>query len=364
MKVVLPLAAPHGRLAGVAAVASAAEDDGFDGVSCNETASDPMLELTVAAGATSRVGLMTNILVAFARSPMTLATQARALQDYSGGRLILGLGSQVRAHIERRFSMPWGAPAARMAEYLSALEAIWSAWDTGAPLDFRGKFYTHTLMAPMFTPECEYSPPPVYLAGVGERMTEVAGERAAGFFIHPFSTERYLREVTLPALTRGRRAAGLQLSGFEVVCASLVVTGRDEAEFARSDRAVRERLAFYASTPSYRPVLALHGWDDLGEELHQLSRTADPDRWHRMGALIDDDVLATFALVGTPDEIGPQFVARFGGLATQYKLNQTGVPDPELARIIGQGVREAGTPPGEDGSSSRPAAEVGARPRP
>lgn len=341
MKVDLPLAVPGGRLAAVAEVAAAAELAGFDGLSYSETSSDPLFHLTVAAGATSRVQLMTNIVVAFARSPMTLAMQARSVQDYSEGRLILGLGSQVKAHIERRFSMPWGAPAARMKEFIAAMRAIWQAWDDGVKLDFRGDFYTHTIMTPMFAPVSEFAAPPVFLAAVGERMTEVAGEVATGLFVHPFSTERYLQEVTLPALARGRAASANASAEFDVVGAMLVVTGRTEEEFDQSAKAVRAQLAFYGSTPSYLPVLALHGWADLGTELHRLSRTADANRWTQMAALIDDEMLRTFAVAGAPEEIGPQLVTRYGGLITRYKLNQAGISDPELAREVGRGVQLA-----------------------
>ena len=339
MKVDLPLAVPNNRLAAVAEVASMAEEAGFDGVSYSETSSDPLLHLTVAAGVTSRVQLMTNVVIAFARSPMTLAVQARALQDYSQGRLILGLGSQVKAHIERRFSMPWSSPAARMKEFIAAMQAIWRAWDDGEKLDFRGDFYTHTLMTAMFMPVSEFAPPPIYLAAVGERMTEVAGEVAAGLFVHPFSTERYLREVTLPAVARGRANAALSAASFDVVNAALIVTGRTEDEFQRSVQAVRAQLAFYASTPAYLPVLALHGWTELGSELNRLSRGGDPGRWAQMAALVDDEVLDAFAIVGEPDEIGPRLMARYGGLITRYKLNSAGIPDPELARLVGRGIQ-------------------------
>ena len=255
--VVLPLDVPGGALSGVAEAARSVEDAGLDGVTSAELTSDPMLQLTVAAGATSRIGLGTNILVAFARSPMTLAVQARALQDYSQGRLVLGLGSQIRPHIERRFSMPWSSPAARMAEFVTALRTIWAAWATGEQLDFRGDFYRHTLMTPMFTPPTLSPDPEVLLAGVGPRMTETAGAVADGLLVHPFTTERYLREVSLPALARGAaQRTGSPVS--QVVDSTFLVTGRTEEELAASTRAVRQQLAFYGSTPAYAPVLQHH----------------------------------------------------------------------------------------------------------
>lgn len=199
MRVAVPLAVPQDALKHVAEVAKRAEAAGMDGVSYGEMASDPMLHLTVASGVTSRVQLMTNIIVAFARSPMVLAVQARSLQDYSGGRLILGIGSQIKPHIERRFSMPWSSPAARMAEYIAAMRAIWYSWETGEKLNFRGDYYTHTLMTPMFTPRSDFPAPKIFLAAVGERMTETAGAAADGILIHPFSTARY---IGFPASSR------------------------------------------------------------------------------------------------------------------------------------------------------------------
>jgi probable F420-dependent oxidoreductase len=339
VKIDLPLSVTGGALADVAEVARAAEDAGFDGVSYSETTSDPILHLTVAAGATRRVELMTNIVVAFARSPMTLAVQGRALQDYSGGRLVLGLGSQIKPHIERRFSMPWSAPAARMAEYVRAMRAIWHAWETGEPLRFEGEFYTHTLMTPMFSPPSTQPAPKVFLAAVGDRMTQTAGAVADGMLIHPFSTEAYFRDVTLPALTSSR--AGSELAGqpLEVVSSAFVVTGRDDAELAASATAVRNQIAFYGSTPAYLPVLEHHGWGALGLELNRLSKTSDPDRWAAMGRLVDDDVLQAFALIAEPDRVGAALRARWGGLVDRYEVNPVGVRDAELQRAVAAGMR-------------------------
>ncbi len=337
MKVDLPLYVPGETLAGVAAAAPLAEAAGVDGVSCSEMTSDPILQLTVAAGVTSRVDLLSNIVVAFARSPMTLAVQGRALQEYSNGRLILGLGSQIKPHIERRFSMPWGAPAARMREYISALRAIWHSWESGERLNFRGDFYSHTLMTPMFSPGNEYPAPKVYLAAVGERMTETAGAVSDGILLHPFSTQRYLHEVTLPALVRGRGERPER--DVDVVSAAFVVSGRDEAEFAASRQQVCQQLAFYGSTPAYLPVLALHGWGGLGSELNRLSKRPDPDTWRQMGELITDDVLAEFAVIGAPDTIGDGLRRRFGGLITRYEVNTVGLRDPQMALAVAASVR-------------------------
>jgi probable F420-dependent oxidoreductase len=331
VKIDLPLTVKDGALAEVGAVAAQAEAAGFDGVSYSEMSSDPILHLTVAAGATERVDLITNIVVAFARSPMTLAVQGRALQDYSRGRLILGLGSQIKPHIEKRFAMPWSAPAARMQEYIEAMRAIWHAWETGEPLAFRGQFYTHTLMTPMFTPPTLFGVPRIYLAAVGPMMTAVAGRVADGILVHPFSTADYLRDVTRPALANPT---------VDVVSSAFVVTGRSEQEFAESAVAVRNQIAFYGSTPAYLPVLEHHGWADLGVELNRLSKTRDPDKWVQMGKLIDDDVLRMFAIVAEPDQVGPRLRERWGELITRYELNHAGIPDPALQLEIAHSLRE------------------------
>ena len=340
MKLVLPLSVPGGALAGVAQIAQAAEDAGVDGVSYSEGPSDPLLHMTVAAGATERIELLTNIVVAFARSPMTLAVQSRAIQDYSNGRLALGIGSQIKPHIERRFSMPWSAPAARMAEYIAAMRAIWRSWETGEKLDFRGDYYTHTLMTPMFVPPCSYQAPKILLAAVGPRMTEVAGAVADGLLVHPFSTARYFREVALPALERGRVAAGIAPDRvFEIVSSAFVISGEDDEQMAESTARVRRQIAFYGSTPAYRPVLELHGWGDLGDELNRVSKEPDADKWQTMGSLIGDDVLNEFAITGTPDTIGDQVLARLGRHVTTYELNMVGVRDAHLAVEIAHSIQ-------------------------
>ncbi len=248
----------------IVANAKAQEAAGYDGVWTAETSHDPFFPLVVAAGATERLELGTSIAVAFARNPMILANIAWDLQALSKGRFILGLGSQIKPHITKRFSMEWSKPAARMREMVSAMRAIWHTWETGDKLEFRGEFYTHTLMTPFFTPDKaelgDFGVPKIYLAGVGELMTEVAGEVCDGFIAHGFTTEKYLREVTLPALTRGREKAGKPLEGLEISGPFFVVTGTTDEEMATADQATRQQIAFYGSTPAYRGVLDLHGW--------------------------------------------------------------------------------------------------------
>ena len=296
-----------------AASAREAEAAGFSGGWTAETSHDPFLPLLLAAEHTTDLEIGTSIAVAFARSPMTLANTAWDLQAYSKGRFILGLGSQIKPHITKRFSMPWSSPAARMREMVLAIRAIWDCWLNGTPLQFRGEFYKHTLMTPFFTPPAsdisEYGTPKIYLAGVGELMTEVAGEVCDGFLCHGFTTERYLREVTIPALERGRAKAGKTMEGFDIVGPSFVVTANNEADLAKAAAGTRQQIAFYGSTPAYRPVLDLHGWGDLQDRLNTLSKQG---QWVEMGNEITDEILNTFAVVGEPEQIGPELTKRYG----------------------------------------------------
>lgn len=304
-------------LDGATARARALEDDGYDAAWAAEFNSDPFLPLAVAAEATGRIALGTSIAVAFARSPMALAYTADDLQRHSRGRLLLGLGSQVKAHVTRRFSMPWGRPAAQMREFVLALRAIWSSWQDGTPLDFRGEYYQHTLMPPQFVPpRHEFGPPRVLLAGVGDLMTRAAGEVADGFLCHGYTTARWLRERTLPALHAGRARAGATMDGFEVSCAPFVVTGTD-AEIEAAIPALRRQLAFYASTPAYRGVFELHGWGAASEELTALSKAG---RWQDMGGLITDEIVHAFAIVAAPDKLPALMAERFGGLVTRISF--------------------------------------------
>jgi probable F420-dependent oxidoreductase len=300
----------RGGLDRARASAAAQERRGYDGIWVAETSHDPFLPLLLAAQDTERIDLATGIAVAFARNPMTLAQTAWDLQDASHGRLILGLGSQIKPHITRRFSMPWSHPAARMREMILAIRAIWACWNEGTKLDFRGDFYTHTLMTPFFNP----GPNPhgdarIFLAGVGELMTEVAGEVADGFICHGFTTRRYLDEVTLPALEKGRTKAGKSMEGFELSGPMFVVTGRDEAEMAAAAKGVRGQIAFYGSTPAYRKVLDLHGWGDLQDDLNRMSKEG---RWGEMGELIDDEILQEFAVVAPLDQVAAGLIDRWG----------------------------------------------------
>ncbi|MGZ4807057.1 MAG: LLM class F420-dependent oxidoreductase [Ilumatobacteraceae bacterium] len=319
------------------AISSAKETEaaGYDGAWTSETAHDPFLPLLLAAEHTERLELGTSIAVAFARNPMTLAHTGWDLQAFSKGRFILGLGSQIKPHITKRFSMEWSHPAPRMREMILAIRAIWHTWQTGAPLAFRGEFYTHTLMTPFFTPSAadlgEFGVPKIFLAGVGELMTEVAGEVCDGFICHGFTTERYLREVTLPALRRGRAKAGKTMEEFEIVGPSFVVTGNNEAEMAAAESGTRQQIAFYGSTPAYKGVLELHGWNGLHEELNALSKKG---AWVEMGNLITDEILNTFAVVGEPEQIAPELLRRYGDVVQRVSFYAPYKSDPDRWRQV------------------------------
>jgi probable F420-dependent oxidoreductase len=312
-------------LRSAAAEAASAEAAGYDAAWVAETNHDVFLPLVGAGSATDGIALGTSIAVAFARSPMVTAAAAWDVNEYCGGRFVLGLGSQVKAHIERRFSMPWSAPARRMREYVGALRAIWRSWQLGEPLEFAGEFYAHTLMPPFFRPEPnDFGAPRVMVAAVGEAMTRTAAEVADGLFVHPFTTRRWLDEHTLPVVTDCLAARAVDRSSFELSCAVFVVTGRDEAELARACEGTRKQIAFYGSTPSYRPVLELHGWGHVQDRLHELSRS---DGWDQMTDLVPDEMLEAFAVVAAPGDVGPALIRRFAGaldrvsLYTPYELD-------------------------------------------
>ena len=328
-----------GGIAAIGAAAKAQEAFGYDGVWSAETNHDPFYPLLIAAEHTERVELGTGIAVAFARSPMTLANTAWDLQGYSNGRLILGLGSQIKPHIEKRFSMPWSAPAARMREFVLAMRAIWANWQDGTPLHFEGEFYRHTLMTPFFNPgPIAAGPPKVFLAAVGEKMTEVAGEVCDGIILHAFTTERYVREVTIPALERGWDRAGRVRSDFQLSGPLFIVTGTNEEQIAKARAGTKQQIAFYGSTPAYRGVLELHGWDDLQTELHAMSKQG---KWVEMGELIDDEMLETFAVVGEPEAISAKFLSRYGDIIDRLSFYAPYESDPERWAAVLEGLRSA-----------------------
>lgn len=326
-----------GGLGEAPAEAAAAQAAGYDGLHSSEVQHDPFLLAARAAGGAPGLDFGTSIAVAFARSPMTVAYSAWDLQALTGGRFYLGLGSQVKGHIERRFSMPWSHPGARMREYMLALRAIWQSWQDGGKLDFDGEFYRHTLMTPVFSPgPLESGPPRVLLAAVGDVMTRVAGEVADGLIAHGFTTRRYLQEVTLPTVRAGLASSGRAEQDFDLVYAPFVVTGTDEESMAASAAVARERIAFYGSTPSYRGVLELHGWGDLQTSLNNLARQG---KWREMGDLIDDEMLGTFAVVAPLDKLPAAYARWISGLADRTSITPPDFLDADATRELIAAIR-------------------------
>ena len=303
------------------------EQAGYAGAFTFEGPHDPFFPLVLAAQATSRIELYSAVAIAFARTPMLLAHIGWDLQALSRGRFLLGLGSQIRPHIEKRFGMPWSHPAARMRELVLAIREIWRVWREGGRLDFRGEFYRHTLMTPMFSPGPNpFGDPPIFLAGVGPAMTEVAGEVADGFFVHPLHSERSLREVTLPALERGLAKSGRSRGQLQLSAQVMIVSGSSDEETEAARRATRQQIAFYASTPAYRVVLDVHGWGELQPELNALSKRG---QWSEMARLVSDEVLESIAICCPLGEVAARVRARYGDAAARVSLVAHWARDPE-----------------------------------
>lgn len=332
------------NLGEAAVAAKQAEERGYDGIRVAEAKSDALIASALAAERTERVQIGTSVAIAFARNPMTVAVQANDLQMFSGGRFALGLGTQVKAHVTRRFSMPYSHPAARMREFVLAIRAIWAAWERSEELRFEGDYYTHTLMTPFFDPGPNaHGNPPIHLAAVGPRMTAVAGEVGDGMICHPFSTERYVREVTIPRLEEARAQAGKTMAGFELTAPGFVVAGESRDQRKRGVEYVKKQIGFYGSTPAYRPVLELHGWGELGDRLNVMTKRGE---WERLESLIDDEVLAAFAVVGTPAEVATELRLRWGDVATRISISVPGCAEIDtwgtaLGRLR-EGVDNAG----------------------
>jgi probable F420-dependent oxidoreductase len=310
MKTDAPL---DGHTSGVAGRAVRAHRLGFAGVWAGETDHDALLAAAVATQAAPEIEVGTRVAIAFARSPMSLAICGNDMQMLSRGKFTLGLGSQVRAHIERRYGMRWDRPVARMRELIAALRAIWTAWADETPLDFRGDFFSHTLMNPGFRPEPHaFGQPLVGLAAMGPQMVRVAAEAADVLLVHSFMTERYLRQVLVPSFRGAAIRAGRDPAGLQVSLRVLLATGEDEQQQVAAIREVRRQIAFYASTPAYALVLEAHGWADVQSELASLARQ---ERWAEMGDLVDDEMLRAFAVTGDPAEVGAEVRRRFADCA-------------------------------------------------
>jgi probable F420-dependent oxidoreductase len=329
----------HGGPEKVAGLAREVERrGGARGLFVAEAAHDPFVALTLAATASERIELGTSIAVAFARTPMAMAYSAYDVHRLSGGRLVLGLGSQIKPHITRRYGMPWSSPAARMEEYVAALRAIWHSWQTGDQLDFRGDFYEHTLMPPLFSPGAlEVPRPRVWLAAVGPRMLEAAGAVADGLICHPLLSTSYLAEVVVPAVQESREAHAGTDAPFEISTLCLVATGRTEEQLAEAVAGVRRQIGFYASTPAYQPVLDHHGWGDLHGEATAMTKAG---RWTELGDLVDDEVLATFAVVGDLGVAGAAARTRFAGLADRVTTSMPYDADDLLALDLVSSVED------------------------
>ena len=305
------------------------EDAGVRGLFVSEARHDPFLSLTLAATTTERLQLGTAIALAFARTPMSMAYTAYDLHRISGGRLVVGLGSQIKAHIVRRYDMPWSQPAERMQDYVSAMRAIWHSWQTGEGLDYRGEFYTHTLMPPLFSPgPLGFPSPEIWVAAVGPRMVEASATVADGMICHPLISQSYLSEVIAPQVHAARAASDRRDDPFTFSAMGMVATGRDEKSLADAVAATRRQIGFYASTPAYKGMLEHHGWGDLHPEAHLLSRQ---NRWDELPGLIDDDILNTFAVVGEPAVAGRLLRERFSGLVERVTVSMPHHIDGGLA---------------------------------
>ena len=339
MKLDAGLAVEGKHLPDIDEVAKAAEDLGFAGLWTSETKHDSFLPLAVAATGTERLSLGNSVAIAFSRSPMVTAQLAWDLQDLSNGRFILGLGTQVKAHITRRFSMPWDKPAARLKDYVLALRAIWGSFQNEGSLKYEGKFYQHTLMTPFFNPgPIDHPEIPIYIAGVNTRLARLAGELCDGFHVHPFHTPEYVRQVVEPAVKEGAEAEGRAPSDVELATSVFVITGDSGEAIEQQREKMRAQAAFYASTPTYRTVLDVHGWGEVGERLGGLAREK---KWDEMPKQITDEMLHAFAVEAAPDEVGPALVERYEGLLDRVALYVPFVPGEkdEFWRRIVEAVR-------------------------
>jgi probable F420-dependent oxidoreductase len=328
---------PYRNWADCGQAAHAAEQDGIDVIQCPELANDPFIPLAFAAMGSKTVELASSVAIAFPRSPMIVANLAWDLARHSKGRFVLGLGSQVRAHNERRFSVPWTAPAARMSEYVEALRAIWRCWETGKKLDFQGKHYTFTLMTPEFSPEpLELPMIPVMIAAVGPHMLKAAARHCDGARLHGFNTRKYLEDVVRPGLQQELAEVGKSFENFEVTGGGFVVTGPDEAAVKAAAEKIRYRVAFYGSTPQYRGVFDIHGLTDLGVKLNEATRRG---AWNELSSMISDEVLDLFVARATYDKLPEAIAERFGGVADTVSIDFLPGDDARTRRKVIDGIK-------------------------
>ncbi len=329
---------PYSDWKSIAPAAARAEADGMDGLTCPELAHDPFMPLAIAAMATQRVQLATSVAISFPRSPMIVANIGWDLNLNSGGRFVLGLGTQVRAHNERRFDVRWEHPAPRMGEYIQALRAIWRTWETGEKLDYRGKFYNFTLMTPEFSPKPAKLPMvPIMIAAVGPEMQKTAARLCDGVRLHGFATRKYVTDVVRPLLAGELEKAGKSFANFEVTGGGFIATGPDQASVDRAAEKLRYRVAFYGSTPAYHGVFDIHGLTDLGIKLHEASRKG---QWNEMAAMVPDDVLDLFAVRATYDKLAEAVADRFGGIADTVSVDFLPEDDEKTRRRVIDGLRQ------------------------
>lgn len=318
-------------LGAVAAEAAWAESMGYDGISSNETAHDPFMPLALAATATSRVTLETHVAIAFPRSPMALAYTGRDLQDLSHGRFRLGLGTQVKGHIERRFSTKWESPGPKLREYVQSLKHIWDCWATSHQLDYRGKFYQFSLMTPFFSPgPGQHAPPAVFTAAVNAYNCQVAGGVSDGLMLHSLTSPEYVRQVVKPNVARGARQAGRDPSEVPISGGGFIITGPNQSSLNTMKDEVRRRIAFYASTRTYSSVLQCHGFEEVGQRLHEMSLQGE---WSDMTRLVSDEMLETFAVIGEYDEIAGKFTQRYGGLLDEVNFSVSAAAPAEEGQL-------------------------------
>ncbi|MGH3090432.1 MAG: LLM class F420-dependent oxidoreductase, partial [Rubrobacteraceae bacterium] len=318
MKIDVNLGVEGKNLKDTDAIARAADELGFSGIIASETKHDSFLPLAIAANGTRNLDLLTSVAIAFSRSPMETAQTAWDLQNLSDGRFILGLGTQVKPHITRRFSMPWDRPVARLKDYIGAMRAIWESFQTEGSLKYEGEFYQHTLMTPFFNPgPIDHPEIPVYIAGVNESLCRLAGEVCDGFHVHPFHSPEYVRQVVKPAIEDGAARSGHSSDEIKLATAVFVITGENEEQIAEQREKMRSQTAFYASTPTYRTVLEAHGWGEVGEKLSGLAREK---KWREMPFHITDEMLGAFAVEASPDEVGPALREKYEGLMDRVAL--------------------------------------------
>lgn len=318
MKLDVNLGVEGKNLKNTDAIAKAADGMGFSGVIASETKHDSFLPLAIAANGTENLDLLTSVAIAFSRSPMEVAQTAWDLQNLSDGRFILGLGTQVKAHITRRFSMPWDKPVARLKDYIGAVRAIWESFQSEGPLKYEGEFYSHTLMTPFFNPgPIDHPEIPIYIAGVNTSLAKLAGEVCDGFHVHPFHSPEYVRQVVKPAIAEGAEKANRSSEDIKLATAVFVITGGSEEEISAQREAMRSQTAFYASTPTYRTVMEAHGWGEVGERLSGLAREK---KWREMPGCITDEMLAAFAIEAAPEEVGDALREKYEGLVDRVAL--------------------------------------------